>query len=226
MIKPLKILFLICFCLINVTCNKKTNNNPPSELNLVFPSENLLCTNNIITFDWSEAVNFENDEVEYTITIAKDKSLDNIIENRTLKESEITLTLEYGTPYYWKVDALNTNNNTGISSKTFAFYTQGESIQNYAPFAAELITPENNETITLETVFLSWTAEDINTTDILTYELFFGENDNLVLINDNLISKNFQINVSKGKRYSWKVDVKDSNGGKSIGEIWSFTVSE
>jgi hypothetical protein len=154
-----------------------------------------------------------------------DRALNDIVENRTLKESEITLTLENATPYYWKVEALDINNNIGTSSKVFAFYTQGQSIENYAPFAAELIAPENNENLDQETVFLSWNAEDINTADTLTYELYLGENDNLVLIENNLTAKNFEINVSQRKTYSWRINVKDQNGGKSIGEIWTFTIN-
>lgn len=223
MTKPLNILFFVCFCVLCISCNKKTNKGP-SELNLIFPTENLLCTSNTITFDWTDATDAENDNIEYTITIAKDRALNTIVENRTLKESELTLTLENATPYYWKVDALDTNNNIGVSTETFAFYTQGESIENYAPFAAELISPENNETVTQETVLLSWTAEDLNVADVLTYELFFGENDNLTLIEDNLSFKNFQVKVNLGKTYSWRVNVKDQNGGKSIGEIWTFQV--
>lgn len=224
MIKPLNILLFVCFCVLCMNCNKKTNK-APSELSLIFPTENLLCTSNTITFNWTDATDAENDEIEYTITIATDRALNTIIENRTLKESEITLTLDNATPYYWKVDALDINNNIGTSSKVFAFYTQGESIENYAPFAAELISPEINETITQETVLLSWTAEDINTADVLTYELFFGENNNAVLLEENLSFKNFQVNVSKGKTYSWSVNVKDQNGGKSIGETWTFRVN-
>ena len=224
MIKLSTKIFLVCFCLLILNCNKKTNKGP-SELNLIFPSENLLCTSSTITFDWSDATDAENDEIEYAITIAKDRALNDIVENRTLKESEITLTLENATPYYWKVEALDINNNIGTSSKVFAFYTQGQSIENYAPFAAELIAPENNENLDQETVFLSWNAEDINTADTLTYELYLGENDNLVLIENNLTAKNFEINVSQRKTYSWRINVKDQNGGKSIGEIWTFTIN-
>jgi len=32
------------------------------------------------------------------------------------------------------------------------------------------------------------------------------------------------VTVSSGKTYFWKVNVKDQNEAKSIGQTWSFTV--
>lgn len=216
---------LICFSLLVLQGCEKYKNKAPSSVQLIFPTENLLCINNTINFDWSDAIDPENDEIEYTIIIAKDRAFTNIIENRPVGESEITLVLEKATAYYWKVDALDIDNNLGTSSETYAFYTQGSVTENYAPFSPKVITPENNAVVDAGVIFLRWIAEDINTTDVLTYELYFGENDNLVLIENDLTSQNYEITVESGKTYSWQVNVKDQNGAKSIGQIWTFTVN-
>lgn len=221
--KQLNIIFLILLSFVTIQCTKYSNK-APSKVELIYPSENLLCIDNRIDFNWSDAIDPEDDEIEYSFTLATDRALTNVVENRTISASEITLNLEKGTAYYWKVDALDVVNNLGTSSEIFAFYTKG-SIDNYAPFSSKLVTPENNTTVNAGKVSLSWIAEDINTTDTLTYELFFGENGNLILIDDALASKNYEISVAAGKTYSWKVNVKDQNGAKSIGETWTFIVN-
>jgi len=224
MMKQLNVI-LICFSLLILQGCEKYKNKAPSSVELIFPSENLLCIDNTINFDWTDTIDPEDDEIGYTIIIAEDRAFTNIIESRGVSESEITLTLEKGIPYYWKVDALDIDNNLGTSSETFAFYTQSETIENYAPFSPKVITPENSSIVNAGSIFLRWIAEDINTTDVLTYELYFGENDNLVLIENDLNSQNYEVTAETGKTYSWQVHVKDQNGAKSIGQIWTFTVN-
>jgi hypothetical protein len=219
------ILFLFLFSLLALQCSKKDANQAPSVVSLIFPSENLLCIDNTVEFNWSDAIDPEANEIEYKITVATDRGLTNIVESRTVTTSQIVFNLEKATAYYWQVDALDIDNNLGSSSETYAFYTQGTVIENYAPFSPKVITPENSAVVNAGTVFLRWIAEDINTTDVLTYELYFGENDNLVLIESNLNSQNYEVTAEKGKTYSWQINVKDQNGAKSIGQVWTFSVN-
>jgi len=219
------ILFLFLFSLLALQCSKKDANQAPSTVTLIFPSENLLCIDNTVDFNWSDAIDPEANEIEYKITVATDRGLTNIVESRTVTSSQITFNLEKATAYYWQVDALDIDNNLGSSSETYAFYTQGTVIENYAPFSPKVISPENNAVVNAGTVFLRWIAEDINTTDILTYELYFGENDNLVLLENDLDPQNYEVTVEAGKTYSWQVNVKDQNGAKSIGQVWTFSVN-
>ena len=129
------------FLLVN--CSKKANQ-APSVVDLLFPSENLLCIENTIIFDWTEAIDPENDDLEYNLIVAKDRNFADVVENRTITNSQIEITLEKETAYYWKVDALDINNNLGSSSQVFAFYTKGDAEKNYVPFTSQLLTPNNN----------------------------------------------------------------------------------
>jgi hypothetical protein len=188
---------LVFLCVLNIQCSKDEKNKAPIAVNLIYPTQNLLCTDNTINFNWSKATDPENDALEYNLIIATDRSMTNVI-----------------------------NNKQGTSSEIFAFFTKGEGVLNYAPFSAELVSPENNSNQSASTsISLVWDAADINTTDILTYELYFGENSTLTLIDDSLSDKSRIVSVESGKSYSWKVNVKDQNGAKSIGQIWSFTVN-
>ncbi|MBT4413671.1 MAG: hypothetical protein HOC83_06240 [Polaribacter sp.] len=216
---------LVFASFVSIQCSKDPKNRAPSAVNLIYPSQNLLCIENTITFNWSEAIDPENDALEYNIIIATDRAMTNIIENETTTSSELTFILEKQTAYYWKVDALDVKNNQGTESEIFAFYTKGEGVLNYAPFASELVSPENNGQVNATSVILTWEAADANTDDILSYELYFGENSDLNLMDDTLTEKSYTVSVESGKTYSWKVNVKDQYEAKSIGQTWTFTVN-
>ncbi|PQJ79370.1 hypothetical protein [Polaribacter porphyrae] len=222
--KALLIFAFVCFTYLS--CSKKQAvNNPPSSVNLIFPTDNLLCINNTIPFNWSNATDPEDDDLEYNLIIAKDRALTNVVENRTIATSAVTITLEKGTAYYWKVDAVDANNNQSTASSTSAFFTKGEGVANHAPFTSELLTPQNNTSVAAGTVNLTWNGGDADATDTLTYELYFGEGSNLSLIDDAISDKTYLVTIDAGKTYSWKVNVKDQNGAKSIGQTWSFAVN-
>lgn len=219
----IKSLIIVC-CFLLVNCSKKSNQ-APSTVDLVFPTSDLLCIDNTITFDWTEATDPEGNDIEYNLIIAKDRALTDVVENRTVTESQIEITLEKETAYYWQVDALDVNNNLGSSSEVFAFFTKGEGEQNYVPFTSQLLTPNNNTIVASGALDLTWKAGDPNLDDVLSYEVFFGVNTDPSLVDDAVTTKNYTVNVVAGTTYYWKVNVKDDSGAKSIGQTWSFTAN-
>lgn len=223
--KKIIITVLVFSVFLNVQCSKKKINQVPSASNLIYPTKNLLCIENKITFKWDLAIDPENDKIAYNIIVATDRGMTNIVENSTTSLLQATITLVKQTAYYWKVEAIDVNNNQGTASEIFAFFTKGEGVLNYTPYASSLISPANNGVVNTTSVNLTWDAADANTNDILTYELFFGENSTLTLINDSLTQKSHTVTVQAGKTYSWKVNVKDQKGAKSIGQEWHFTVN-
>lgn len=223
-----KIILIVVFastCLLNIKCSSTPENQAPSAVNLQFPTQDLLCIDNTIDFNWSDTTDPESDPVSYNLIIASDRALTNVVENRTVSTSQLSITLEKETAYYWKVDALDTNNNLATSSSVYAFYTKGEGTVNYAPFTSELLTPTNNGQVSAGSLNLTWNASDTNTTDTLTYEVFFGENSTLTMVAGDVTAKTYAVTVETGKTYSWKINVADQHGAKSIGEVWTFTVN-
>ena len=65
----------------------------------------------------------------------------------------------------------------------------------------------NSQTAT--TVTLQWTASDADTSDILTYDVYFGTEN--------------QPTIVTSATYYWKIVVKDNKGGQTIGQVWIFT---
>lgn len=197
----------------------------PSKVDLIYPSENLLCIDNLIAFNWSEAVDPENDVIKYKITIAKDRSLTDTVEDRVVSGTTINITLENALAYYWRIIPEDNKDNIGEPSSVFAFYTEGTGISNYAPFSAELINPEIDSSVAAGTISLNWKGADTNTDDVLSYELFFGETIDPPLVSSDLTSETSDIAVESGKTYYWKVNTLDNFGAKTIGQVWNFSVN-
>jgi hypothetical protein len=110
---------LVFLCVLNIQCSKDEKNKAPIAVNLIYPTQNLLCTDNTINFNWSKATDPENDALEYNLIIATDRSMTNVIENITITNLQTTVSLEKQTAYYWKVDALDINNKQGTSYLRF-----------------------------------------------------------------------------------------------------------
>ncbi len=200
-------------------------NMAPSKVDLIYPSENLLCIDNLIAFNWSPSVDPENDVVKYKITIAKNRSLTDLVEDRVVSGTTINITLENGVAYYWRITPEDLKDNIGESSSVFAFYTEGIGVSNYAPFTAEIISPDINSSINAGTISLNWKGADTNTEDVLTYELFFGEATDPALVSSDLTAETSDVIVESGKTYYWKINTLDNFGAKTIGQIWSFNVN-
>ena len=205
--------------------SKEPVNEAPTTVNLVYPTQNLLCIDNSIDFDWSDATDPNKDNISYKVVIAKNRELTNEPKTQTANTSQITITLEKGVAYYWKVTPVDNKGKEGEPSPTYAFYTKSEGETNTAPFTAELVKPTDEGTVSGTTIMLQWKGADSNTKDTLKYDLYFGEDTNPVEKATNLEVESQEVSIETGKTYYWKVNTIDNAGAKSIGQVWSFTVN-
>ncbi len=201
------------------------NSAPTAVSQLVFPTSDLLCIDNTVTFEWVASSDADGDSISYILVVATDRLLTQVVEQRTVSSTSVTISLERGVAYYWNVTARDSQGGDADSSSTFAFYTEGDGVSNYAPFSAALSAPENTGLVDAGTVNLSWTGGDTDAEDILTYELFFGESIDPPLLQSDLSDENFDVTASSGLTYYWKVNTMDDSGLKTIGQVWQFTVN-
>ena len=167
---------LVFFSSLNVQCSTNDQNQVATAMQINHTD----CKSKI--FDELGVIVWIQDDATKEILQSTTASLvTNVIENKITTSSELTVILEKKTAYYWKVDALDIDNNQGTESEIFAFYTKGEGVLNYAPFTSELVFPENNAQVNATSVSLTWEAADTNAGDTLTYELYFGEDSSLTL---------------------------------------------
>lgn len=94
---------------------------------------------------------------------------------------------------------------------------------NHLPFSPEIVKPALNSIVQTVTETLEWTANDVDTNDNLSFDVYFGSvNPPTTKIGNNQNAKTIEVELSDSTNYYWKVVVKDNNGGITTGQIWYF----
>jgi len=199
-------------------------NTAPTVPTLTYPANNLLCIDNVVNFQWNASTDSQGDAITYQIQVAKDNLFAQIAHTLTSITTSKSITLEKGIAYYWRVKATDNKSAASNYSTTFSFYTEGVGITNHLPFSPVLVSPALNSVQTAATVNLSWTASDVDASDALTYDVYFGTaNPPTIITSANQSASTITKTVSASTTYYWKVVVKDGKGGQTIGQVWSFT---
>lgn len=217
--------FLLFSCSGNDSSSApETPNTAPSVPILTAPTNNKLCIDNVVSFEWNASTDAENNPIIYQIQIATDNQFTQIV--KTAEGSSIgqTTTLNKGTAYYWRVKATDSKNSSSNYSSTYSFYTEAEAVANHLPFLPQLVQPETNSFINTTTATLKWTASDVDTNDILVFDVYFGTtNPPTAKVGSNLASTSLNTNtLQPATNYYWKVVVKDNKGGETTGQVWNF----
>ena len=203
---------------------KPAENTAPTVPALSFPADNKLCLDNNVSFQWQASTDAEKDEIVYQIQIAKDNAFGQIV--NTLDNSSFSkspLQLDKNTAYYWRVKATDSKGLSSAYSSTFKFHTSGDAVVNHLPFSPELISPTTNAALSTTTASLKWEASDVDTADVLTYDVYFGTtNPPTAKVSENTSSKSFGVTLQPTTQYYWKVVVKDNKGGETVGQVWKF----
>ena len=198
-------------------------NKAPSTPSQVYPTNNLLCIDNAINFQWNAAVDPDGDAISYLLEVAVNNQFSPVEHSLTVTGTSKDLSLEKGIGYYWRVKAKDSKNLEGSYSSVYSFYTEGNPETNHLPFSPELVQPDLNSVVQNSTVTLKWTASDVDTSDTLTFDIFFGtENPPTTKKGDNQTTNSLDFTVVASTNYYWKVVVKDDKGGEAIGQIWNF----
>jgi len=201
-----------------------TNSAPSVVSQLIFPTSDQLCIDNTIEFNWSVSTDADGDGVTYRVKIGLDRDLTNIVEQFIATSNSTTVTLTPGTAYYWNVTATD-NQDDAAPSATFAFYTEGTGVANYAPFTAALNAPALETSINAGNTTLDWTGGDADIDDTLTYDLYFSDTATPALLQTDVATSTFDVTTVAATTYFWRVDTKDNNGVKTIGQVWTFSTN-
>lgn len=216
-----------CFLLIIISsCSKDEGNSAPNVVsNLIYPTNKLLCSTNIIKFEWEGVTDSNGDTVSYVIEISKDDSFNTILESAMVESNFETFTLESGTTYYWRVKAVDNNGLESAYSSTYQFSTEEGGVENHLPSLPQLVAPHMNTFVSGTSTNLEWDATDADD-DTLSYDIYFDTvNPPVTKIGIDQAEKTISANINAGTTYYWKVVAKDGNGGEAIGQVWSFSVN-
>jgi hypothetical protein len=199
-------------------------NTAPTVPTLSAPANNSLCIDNAVNFQWNASTDAEGGTITYEIQISKNTLFSQIVHTLTSTTANKSITLEKGIAYYWRVKATDNKNLASNYSATFSLYTEGVGVKNHLPFSPVLVSPALNSVQTATTINLQWTASDVDTSDSLTYDVYFGTASSpTAIVSANQSANSLSRTVTASTKYYWKVVVKDNKGGQTIGQIWSFT---
>ena len=198
-------------------------NKTPSDPSNSKPVNNLLCIDNVVTFEWNSSTDPDGDAIKYQLEVATDNQFSQIVPTKNNLEALATqVALDQGVAYYWRVKAIDSKNASSGFSTAFQFYTEGDGELNHLPFLPNIIAPSLNEVVQTTTFKLEWNATDTDG-DPLRFDVYFGTNfPPITTVVENTSETNVTVDLSASTDYFWKVVVKDDKGGSTIGQVWSF----
>ena len=231
------IVYIFVFIFSLVSCGK--SNDPEEELplnptapTLIYPSNNEPCLDAVslndsqsqIAFNWNQGQNTDN----YTLVITNLSTNDT--QEIPVSFPPYTATLIKAEPFAWKVVANGAIGTTPAESDRWKFYLSGDAQTSYAPFPAELLSPQASSTVSANNdgeITLSWIATDVDS-DIATYTLFMDTNDASTEVTQlSYQSGNMQYNieVESNQTYLWRVVTLDQTGNTSDSGTYGFRVN-
>ena len=198
-------------------------NKAPSATSQSVPTNNLLCINNNVSFQWTASTDPDGDTISYEIQIATDNQFTQNVLNLISNNTSTSVGLDKGVAYYWRVRAKDSKGATSSYSSIFSFYTEGIGESNHLPFSPAIVKPILNSLVQETSTTLEWTASDVDSSDTLTFDVYFDTlNPPTTKISENQLTKVFDVSLESSKNYYWRVVVKDDKGGTSIGPVWGF----
>ncbi len=193
----------------------------PSLPSLIYPTNNLICTNFNLEFDWNVSSAFNGNSLTYTIDIATDNTFAEILFTASTSQTNRAFNLEKGTTYFWRVKAKDEKGYESRYTSTRTFFTEPEAGINNIPHAPVAISPTLGATVSGSEITLDWNATDSDG-DTLLFDLYFGESNPPQLVAENIEVSTFDVTTEANTRYYWRVVAKDNNQGVAISRVWNF----
>ena len=231
--------YVVFLLMITMACSKSDDKSEPEPkpevtidpvaVALKFPFNNSECiegvgknaNKNLVQLQWSAS---ENDSYELVL---ENLSTNEIINVKT-REHMIEVLLDQNTPYQWYVVSRMATSNKIAESERWKFYTSGEGISNYAPFPAELLSPEINMAFPIpnELVLFQWQSTDVDD-DTILYDIYMGpENPPVEKIASDLTEPTFEILPETAGEWYWRVVAHDTKGNSSKSKVGNFVYGQ
>ena len=94
-------------------------NNAPSIPELIFPTTEQKLNTATINFNWSDSVDNDNEELNYSLELSNNSEFNELLENITINESNYTLTLNQEISYWWRINVCDLENCLYSNTATF-----------------------------------------------------------------------------------------------------------
>lgn len=206
-------------------------NNTPVMASYIQPTNNQTCTGTIVSpttiqvsFEWNLFQDSEDNSLNYLLEVTNQNTNTVAIEQNLTTTSSLII-LDKDTTYSWNVTATDSDG-ASVTGLTWQFQTPSEAVSNYAPFPANLISPNNGDILTNNNVTLTWEGNDPDTgeTSQLLYDVYLGTTNPPSLVSSDQISESYTETLALGTYY-WMVSSKDPNNNSSNSQIRQFSVN-
>jgi len=195
-------------------------NSPPRVPHLPEPADSSEYVREYLEVSW-ECSDPDGDEVIYTVQVKEDDEYIVFSGQTLLKTMSTGLFLLRETMYTWRVIASDGLENS--ESDWWTFFTPDWS--NEPPDAPADPHPAD-EAIDVQTtgVYLTWSADDPDESDALTYNIYFGTHTDPGLVATDLTETSWALpSLEHDTVYFWRVSATDSHGEVTFGPTWTFT---
>ena len=198
-------------------------NNKPTDPSNSKPTNNLLCIDNDLTFEWNGSTDADGDAISYQLQVATNNQFSKNLQSiNNISLTSTHLSLNRGIAYYWRVKAIDSKNASSDYSSAFQFYTEGDGALNHLPFLPAIVEPSIHAIVQSTSTTLSWTASDVDNNPLFFDVYFDTVNPPVSIISENQSGITLDVNLSASTDYFWQVIVKDDKGGVTIGQVWNF----
>ena len=100
------------------------------------------------------------------------------------------------------------------------------SLPNNPPNEPSNPSPPDGATGVSISVDLSWTGDDPDVGDTVTYDVYFGPNSSPALVSNDQSDTTYSPGtLSNDTKYYWQVIAADNKGAETAGPVWTFTTS-
>jgi hypothetical protein len=180
-----------------------------------------------IEFTWWASTDAEADAMSYVLQIAEDDQFSSGLKTiSNITGTSIQVDLVSSTAYYWRIKAVDDEQNESAYSDVSVFYTDGYRVGNQIPSAPVLMSPTNNFLCSVNNVDFGWEASTDGDGDAITYTIEVTKDEQFNSIDvtiGNISSTLKQIDLLRATTYYWRVKATDeTNESSAYSSIYKF----
>ena len=194
-------------------------NRAPTRPYLPEPEDSTTYVRETLAVSW-EGGDPDGDIVLYSVQVREGEAL--VFTGQTIyKTMDTGLFLLRNQTYTWRV--ISTDGLLITEGDWWTFFTPDYS--NEPPYPPANPHPADGavDVLTNGTV-LTWSADDPDTDDVLTYTVFFGKTEDPEIVAAGLDETSYELtSLDYDTEYFWYVVVTDSHDESTAGPLWSFT---
>jgi hypothetical protein len=195
-------------------------NSPPRVPHLLEPADSSDYTREYLTVSW-ECSDPDGDEVTYNVQLKENDDFVVYAGQTLLKTLDTGFGLLRNTMYTWRVVATDGLENS--ESDWWTFFTPDYS--NEPPYPPADPSPTDGAiNVQVAGVHLTWSANDPDEGDVLTYDLYFDTGTDPALVATGLTETSYALpTLDYDTVYFWRVSSTDSHGETTFSPTWTFT---